>query len=87
MDLLYERRIIMPTATSKQLALDLVKEVIADKKQRGIVPNYAIITEVHKVLNDALTALVIERYLILCEASVNRYPAYEIPETPCQPIV
>lgn len=77
----------MSTATSKQLALALVKEVIADKKQRGIVPNYAIIMEVHGVLNDALTALVTEGCLILREASVNRYPAYEIPETPCQPIV
>lgn len=77
----------MNTNTAKQLALALVKEVIADKKPRGIVPNYAIITEVHKVLNDALTALVIEGCMILREASVNRYPAYEIPETPCQPLV
>lgn len=77
----------MSTATSKQLALALVKEVIADKKQRGIVPNYAIIMEVHGVLNDALTALVTEGCLILREVSVNRYPAYEIPETPCQPLV
>lgn len=77
----------MNTNTAKQLALALVKEVIADKKQRGIVPNYAIIMEVHGVLNDALTALVTEGCLILREASVNRYPAYDIPETPCQPIV
>lgn len=77
----------MNTNTAKQLALALVKEVIADKKQRGIVPNYAIIMEVHGVLNDALTALVTAGCLILREASVNRYPAYDIPETPCQPIV
>lgn len=73
--------------TSKELALALVKEVIADKKQRGIAPDYAIINEVHGVLNDALSALVSEGCLILRAASVNRYPAYEIPETPSQPIV
>ena len=77
----------MNTNTAKQLAIALVNEVIADKKQRGIVPNYAIIMEVHGVLNDALTALVIEGCLTLREASVNRYPIYEIPETPCQPLV
>lgn len=65
----------------------MVKEVIADKKERGIAPGYAISTEVHGVLNDALFALVTDGSLILREASVNRYPAYEIPETPCQPIV
>ena len=74
-------------ATTKELALALVKEVVADKKQRGIAPDYAIINEVHGVLNDALLSLVNEGCLILREASVNRYPAYEIPETPCQPIV
>ncbi len=77
----------MDTNSTKQLALALVKEVIADKKERGIAPGYAISTEVHGVLNDALTALVTEGCLILRLASVNRYPAYEIPETPCQPIV
>ena len=74
-------------STTKQLALALVKEVIADKKARGIAPDYALNNEVHGVLNDALSALVSEGCLILREASVNRYPAYEIPETPCQPIV
>lgn len=47
----------MSTTSTKQLALALVKEVIADKKERGIAPEYAISTEVHGVLNDALTAL------------------------------
>ena len=87
LDLLHKRRIAMSTTSTKQLALALVKEVIADKKERGIAPEYAISTEVHGVLNDALTALVTEGCLILRLASVNRYPAYEIPETPCQPIV
>jgi len=47
----------MSTATTKQLALALVKEVIADKKARGIAPDYALNNEVHGVLNDALSAL------------------------------
>lgn len=71
----------------KQLALALVKEVIADKKQRGVAPDYAISTEVHQAINEALSALVAEGCLIRRLASVNRIPAYEIPEVPCQPTI
>lgn len=82
---MWSQKINVPMETAKQLALAMVKEVIVDKKQRGIAPDYAIHNEVHEVLNDALTALVNEGCLILREASVNRHPAYEIPQTPCQP--
>lgn len=71
----------------KQLTLALVEEMIADKNHRGIVPNYAISTELHQTINDALFALVTEGCLILHSASVNCIPAYELPKAPCQPIV
>jgi len=77
----------MAISTTKQLTLALVKEVIADKKQRGIAPDYAISTELHQTINDALSALVAEGCLIQRLASVNRIPAYEIPEVPCQPTI
>ena len=81
----YERRKAMIIA--KQLALVLVKEIIADKKNRHIVPDYALRNEINALVGQALDALVDDGSLVLRSASVNRYPAYEIPETPSQPTV
>lgn len=70
---------------AKQLALVLVKEIIADKKSRHIVPDYALSTEVSNAVSKALAQLVADGSLVLRDASVNHIPAYEIPETPSQP--
>lgn len=72
---------------AKQLALVLVKEIVADKKNRHISPDYALRNEVSALVGQALDSLVDDGTLVLRSASVNRYPAYEIPETPCQPPV
>ena len=72
---------------AKQLALVLVKEIIADKKNRHIAPDYALRNEVNALVGQALDALVDDGSLVLRSASVNLYPAYEIPQTPCQPPV
>lgn len=73
----------MTTATT--LALVLVKEIIANKRSSHIAPDYALCSEVTILLGQALDSLVADGSLIQREASVNRYIAYEIPETPCQP--
>ena len=80
---------------AKQLALVLVKEIIANKRSSHISPDYALRNEVNLLLGQALDSLVADGSLIQRSASVNRYPAYEIPliargalqgkETPCQP--
>lgn len=80
---------------AKQLALVLVKEIIADKRHKHIAPDYALRNEVNLLLGQALDSLVADGSLIQRSASVNRYQAYEIPliargalqgkETPCQP--
>lgn len=70
---------------AKQLALVLVKEIIANKRNNHIAPDYALRNEVNILVNQALDTLVDEGSLIQRSASVNRYPAYEIPQTPCQP--
>lgn len=70
---------------AKQLALVLVKEIIADKKQKHIAPDYALRNEVSMRLGQALDELVADGSLVERSASVNRFPAYEIPQTPCQP--
>lgn len=64
---------------SKQLALTLVKEVIADKRNRHVAPDYALRTEVQSKLSEALKELVADGSLIERQASVNRVVAYEIP--------
>lgn len=64
---------------AKQLALVLVKEIVAEKKQSGIVPNYALGLEVGAKVTQALNELVADGSLIERQASVNRLPAYEIP--------
>lgn len=80
---------------AKQLALSLTKEIIAAKRKRNIVPEYALQTEIHEALSDALASLVKDNTLSTSLASVNRITAYSItiptphalPEsqTPCQP--
>lgn len=72
---------------AKQLALVLVKEIIADKKQRHIAPDYALRNEVNMRLGQALDELVADGSLVERSASVNLISAYEIPQTPCQPPV
>lgn len=70
---------------AKQLALVLVKEIIANKRNSRIAPDYALRNEINSLLGQALDSLIADGSLIQREASVNRYPAYEIPQTPCQP--
>ena len=65
---------------AKQLALVLVKEIIADKKQKHIAPDYALRNEVNIRLGLALDELVADGALVERSASVNRLPAYEIPK-------
>lgn len=72
---------------AKQLALVLVKEVIANKRNNHIAPDYALRNEVNALVGQALDSLVADGSLIQRVASVNRIIAYEIPETPCQPPV
>ena len=64
---------------AKQLALVLVKEIIADKKQKHIAPDYALRNEVNIRLGLALDELVADGSLVERKASVNYFPAYEIP--------
>jgi hypothetical protein len=66
---------------AKQLALVLVKEVIANKRNKHIVPDYALRNEVSALLGQALDALVADGSLVQRKASVNRFIAYEISET------
>ena len=70
---------------AKQLVLVLVKAIIANKRNRHIAPDYALRNEVNMLVGQALDALVDDGSLVQRSASVNRYPAYEIPQTPCQP--
>lgn len=64
---------------AKQLALVLVKEVIANKRNNHIAPDYALRNEVNMLVGQALDSLVADGSLVQREASVNRYIAYEIP--------
>lgn len=70
---------------AKQLALVLVKEIIANKRNRHIAPDYALRNEVNLLVGQALDSLVADGSLVQREASVNRYIAYEIPETQSEP--
>lgn len=53
----------------------------------GICSDYALRNEVNALVGQALDSLVADGSLVQREASVHRYIAYEIPETPCQPPV
>lgn len=70
---------------AKQLALVLVKEVIANKRNNHIAPDYALRNEVNALVGQALDSLVADGSLIQRVASVNRIIAYEVPETQSQP--
>lgn len=70
---------------AKQLALVLVKEVIANKRNNHIAPDYALSNEVNALVGQALDSLVADGSLIQRVASVNRIIAYEVPETQSQP--
>lgn len=70
---------------AKQLALVLVKEVIANKRNNHIAPELALRNEVNMLVGQALDSLVADGSLVQREASVNRYIAYEIPETQSKP--
>lgn len=72
------------STVSKQLALILVKEVIADKRNRHVAPDYALHTEVQAKLSEALKELVADGSLVEHQASVNRHPAYEVSQTQSQ---
>lgn len=72
---------------ARQLALVLVKEVIADKRNRLVSPDYALHTEVQAKVSEALKELVANRSLIERQASINRHPAYEIPEAKSKPAI
>ena len=63
--------------TTQQLALALVREITAEKRQRRVAPDYAISTEIIQRLNLALDSLVADGTLIRHLASVNRHYAYE----------
>lgn len=64
---------------AKQLALVLAKEIIAEKKQRRVVPDYALLGEINERVSQALDQLVADGALVERQASVNRNPAYECP--------
>lgn len=63
---------------AKQLALVLVKEIIADKRQKHIAPDYALYTEINKSVQQALNELVHDGTLVYCQASVNKIPAFQL---------
>lgn len=67
--------------TTEQLAFDLVLAVIADKQRRHISPDYALQREIYDRLNQALDNLVADGTLIQRLASVNRHPAYQLPQS------
>lgn len=68
-----------PMTPAKQLALTLVREIVADKRARHVAPAYALRDEVTAMLGRALDALAAEGSLVQHEVSVNRHIAYEIP--------
>lgn len=64
---------------AKQLVLVLVKEIIANKRNSRIAPDYALRNEINSLVGQALDSLVADGSLIQREASVNHHAAYEIP--------
>lgn len=64
---------------AQQLALALVKEIIADKRTRHKAPDFAMRKEIIELVDRALDNLVDEGALLLRAVSVNRNYAYEIP--------
>lgn len=72
----------MITDTARTLILDLIAAITADKRQRGISPDYALLPELRtaltEVANDSLSALLADGMISLRQAGVNRIPAYTI---------
>lgn len=64
---------------ARQLALILIKEIIANKRNTHVAPDYALRQEVNTLIGQALDSLVADGSLVQREASVNRIIAYEIP--------
>ena len=64
--------------TAKQLVLLLVKEIIADKNNRHISPDYALLPEINAIVRHTLQTLVADGTLIQRSASVNRFPAFQL---------
>lgn len=54
------------STVSKQLALVLVKEVIADKRYRHVAPDYALHTEVQSKVSEALKELAGNSIVVAC---------------------
>lgn len=67
--------------TLKQLAYELVKGIVAEKRARGIIPEYAIETEINTQIQKALCELVANGALNLHTAGVNKKDAYTLKQT------
>lgn len=68
---------------ARQLALTLVKEIIARKQQQHIVPSHALNVEISQSLSSAFDSLVADGSLLRHETLNNI--AYALPEKTCQP--
>lgn len=68
---------------ARQLALTIVKEIIARKQQQHIAPSHALNVEISKSLSSALDALVADGSLTRHD-TLNNF-AYALPEKTCQP--
>lgn len=71
-----------PQPDIDRLALALVKAIVAEKEARGIIPTYAVNTEINARLHRAFDSLTAEGLLIRHCAGVNRKEAYTIPVKP-----
>ena len=73
----------MITDTARSLTLDLIKAIIADKRLRGVSPDYATQLELRSAItaatDDALDSLFADGQITLHLAGVNKIPAYSIP--------
>lgn len=72
----------MITDTARSLTMDLITAIIADKRLRGVSPDYALLSElraaIRTVTDDALNTLSADGRITLHLAGVNRIPAYSI---------
>ena len=64
---------------ARQLTLSIVREITADKQARHIEPHYPTEAEVITRVRQALQTLVDDGTLIPRQLSVNRIPAYQLP--------
>lgn len=70
---------------ARQLALTLVKEIIARKQQQHLVPSHALNVEISKSLSTAFDELVADGTLTRHDTLNNI--AYALPQKTCQPPV